>query len=648
MIEVDERVAADGRCCAPRIWTPLRERAAPAYADGIRAVAVVCLHGHLLPRARAGGRRARRADRLPQVSLLQRGQPADEAGAAGRHHGRGRLPLADPAPLRRPGGGGADAGVAADVHAVQRRAGRGRGTSAARTPSSPARPAASSAWCALSQLAGFDQGHRLRHGRHLHRRLALRRASSSGCSTPQVAGVRMRAPMLDIHTVAAGGGSILHFDGAPYRVGPGLGRRRPGPGLLPPRRPAHRHRRQRDARPGPARPLPAVFGPGGDQPLDADVVRRAVHRARRRDRRGHRRRPAARRRSPTASCEIAVANMANAIKKISVQRGHDVTEYVLTTLRRRRRAARLRGRRRAGHAGPCWCHRWPGVLSALRIGLADVTAMREQSVEARARAARRCRACERSPTAGGGGRARSCGPRACPPSGSGSSAGPTCATRAPTPRCRSRWPGWTRWPAAFEAAYRRRYSFLMDRPLIVEAVSVEAVGTRGAAGPRRPASADRAGASRHAAAPQHGADVHRRPVARGAAPPAGRAARRRHASTGPAIIAEANATTVVDPGWRATVTDRTGTCCWTGCGRPAAGRPGRHRGRPGAAGDLQQPLHVDRRADGRPAGVAPPSRSTSRSGWTSPARSSTRTATSSPTRRTCRSTSARWAPACRR
>ena len=49
----------------------------------------------------------------------------------------------------------------------------------------------------------------------------------------QVAGVRLRAPMMSIHTVAAGGGSILHFDGSRYRVGPGLGRRRPGPGLLP-------------------------------------------------------------------------------------------------------------------------------------------------------------------------------------------------------------------------------------------------------------------------------------------------------------------------------------------------------------------------------------------------------------------------------
>ena len=205
-----------------------------------------------------------------------------------------------------------------------------------------------------------------RHGPHRRRRPASTRssastwaaprptcrttpASSSASTRPQVAGVRMRAPMLSIHTVAAGGGSILHFDGSRYRVGPGLGGRRSRARLLPPRRPAHRDRRQRPARPHPARLLPAGVRParrpaaGRARPAGASFA--ALGRA---DRRGHRR-PARRREQVAAGfLEIAVANMANAIKKISVQRGYDVTRYVLN-LRRRRRPARLRGRRRAGH-----------------------------------------------------------------------------------------------------------------------------------------------------------------------------------------------------------------------------------------------------------------------------------------------------------
>ena len=83
----------------------------------------------------------------------------------------------------------------------------------------------------------------------------------------QVAGVRLRAPMLSIHTVAAGGGSVLHFDDGRYQVGPDSAGRA-GARLLRSRRPADGDRRQRAARPGPAGALPGVFGPAGDQPLD--------------------------------------------------------------------------------------------------------------------------------------------------------------------------------------------------------------------------------------------------------------------------------------------------------------------------------------------------------------------------------------------
>ena len=199
--------------------------------------------------------------------------------------------------------------------------------------------------------------------------------------TTQVAGVRLRAPDAG-HPHRRRRRRVdpaLRRQPLPRR--PGLGRRRPRPRLLPRRRPAHRHRRQRDARPHPARALPA--------------------RVRSRRRPAARRRDRAARGSPSwpprsasdtgddrtpeqvaeGYLQIAVANMANAVKRISVQKGHDVTRYALTTF--------------GGAGGQHACAvadslgirtvlvpPMAGVLSALGIGLADTTAMREQSVEA--------------------------------------------------------------------------------------------------------------------------------------------------------------------------------------------------------------------------------------------------------------------------
>lgn len=196
----------------------------------------------------------------------------------------------------------------------------------------------------------------------------------------QVAGVRMRAPMMNIHTVAAGGGSVLHFDGQRYRVGPDSAGAVPGPACY--RRGGPLTVTDANVMLGRVQPdhFPAVFGPDGDQPLDADVVRerftalaREVEKAT-----GVRREPAE---VAAGFLEIAVLNMASAVKKISVQRGHDITRYALTSF--------------GGAGGQHACAvadalgvdtvivpPLAGVLSAYGIGLADATAMREQSVEA--------------------------------------------------------------------------------------------------------------------------------------------------------------------------------------------------------------------------------------------------------------------------
>ncbi|HXZ72848.1 MAG TPA: hydantoinase/oxoprolinase family protein, partial [Streptosporangiaceae bacterium] len=198
----------------------------------------------------------------------------------------------------------------------------------------------------------------------------------------QVAGVRMRAPMLSIHTVAAGGGSVLHFDGSRYRVGPDSAGADPGPAAY--RRGGPLTVTDANIMLGRIQPeyFPAVFGASGSEPLDAGIVREKFTSLARQIGAATGAKPEPAPEQVAAGfLEIAVANMANAIKKISVQRGYDITRYVLATF--------------GGAGGQHACavadalgitevliHPLAGVLSAYGMGLADVTAMRERSVEA--------------------------------------------------------------------------------------------------------------------------------------------------------------------------------------------------------------------------------------------------------------------------
>ncbi|MTI09141.1 hydantoinase B/oxoprolinase family protein [Curvivirga aplysinae] len=195
----------------------------------------------------------------------------------------------------------------------------------------------------------------------------------------QVAGVRMRAPMMQIHTVAAGGGSICHFDGGRYRVGPESAGANPGPAAY--RRGGPLTVTDCNVMLGKLQPdfFPPVFGPNQDEPLDKAIVAQKftemaqeIEKATGDKRTAHE--------VAEGFLKIAVENMANAIKKISVQRGYDVTEYTLTSF--------------GGAGGQHAClvadalgmtkvllHPFAGVLSAFGMGLADVRAMREKSVE---------------------------------------------------------------------------------------------------------------------------------------------------------------------------------------------------------------------------------------------------------------------------
>jgi 5-oxoprolinase (ATP-hydrolysing) len=551
VVEVDERIAADGTELRPpdleRLERDLRAAAGDddGDGDGVRAVAVVCLHSHLHPEhERAIGALAERvgfghvslsSEVSPLMKLVPRGDTAVVdaylSPVLRRYVDRVAGELGGVRLLFMQSNGGlAEAGHFRGKDAIL---------------SGPAGGIVGMA--RVSQLAGFDKVIGFDMGGTStdvsHFAGAYERVFHA-----QVAGVRLRAPMLDIHTVAAGGGSVLHFDGSRYRVGPDSAGASPGPAcyrgggpltvtdanvMLGRIQPAH---------------FPRVFGPDGDQPLDGEVVaeRFAELAGEIRDRTGDDR---SAEQVAEGFLTIAVANMANAVKRISVQKGHDVTEYVLTTF--------------GGAGGQHACAvadslgirtvlipPMAGVLSALGIGLADVTAMREQSVETRLD----------DSADGAMKRLHTVADEL-----AGAATAELREEDVPADRIRVsrrvhlRYEGTdTAIPvelaaaadmaAAFEDSHRATYSFTMDRPLVAEAVAVEATGltdqpdlTRPVDAPARDVPAETV--RLYAGGRWRDAPLHQREGLR----PGQRVA-------GPAIIAEANATTVVDDGWEAETT----------------------------------------------------------------------------------------------
>ncbi|KWZ52213.1 5-oxoprolinase [Burkholderia ubonensis] len=365
----------------------------------------------------------------------------------------------------------------------------------------------------------------------------------------QVAGVRMRAPMMSIHTVAAGGGSVLSFDGARLRVGPESAGANPGPAAY--RRGGPLTVTDCNVMLGKIQPgyFPRVFGPHADEPLDrdgvvakfdalADEILAAT---------GRRETPEA---LAEGFLEIAIGSMANAIKKISVQRGHDVSRYVLTTF------GGAGGQHACGVADALgmtqvFAHPLAGVLSAYGMGLADQTAMRERAVEAvlsdASLATLNATLDQLADEAVGALREQGVPPE-------------RIATER---RVHLRYQGTDSALAvpagsvdamrqAFDAAYRQRYAFLMPgTPLVAELASVEAIGRSDAPVEVAPLAARDAGA-----APRADAAVrfYSGGAWRDAALYVRDALLAGDVIDGPAIVAEKNGTTVVEPGWRARMT----------------------------------------------------------------------------------------------
>ncbi|GAB4290330.1 MAG: hydantoinase B/oxoprolinase family protein [Roseovarius sp.] len=548
VLEVDERLRADGSVERALDCAALAEPLAAARAEGIEAVAIVLMHAWKNPAHEVTLARMVRAAGFGQVSV------SHEVSPLVKLVGRGDTTVVDA--YLSPILGRYVAGVAAALGAtppgepgptLQFMMSSGGLTAAERFQGKDAilsGPAGgvvgmveTAADAGFSRVIGFDMGGTSTDVAHFADE--YERAFDS-----EVAGVRIRAPMMRIHTVAAGGGSILHADPGRFRVGPDSAGANPGPACY--RRGGPLTVTDANVMLGRLRPeyFPRVFGPGQDQPLDAELVRARFAQIAR-----------AEGRSPEELAEgfltIAVENMANAIKKISVQRGYDVTKYLLNAF--------------GGAAGQHACrvadalgieavliHPLSGLLSAYGIGRATVSASRQQalvrplaeeSLAAIAALEARLSAAVAADLAGQGVAAASC--------------------RAVT-RLHLRYAGTdTALPVAwhgdaaaaraeFEAAHKAQFGFISpDKPVTVEAVEVEM---------SEPAAARGEAAAAVVAPRQAPPDESVTLYCSGAHVRAGVYRRERLTPgdrvQGPALIIEANQTIVVEPGWRAELTVR--------------------------------------------------------------------------------------------
>ena len=538
-VEVDERVQADGVVLTPLDEAGARHALEDAYGSGLRACAVVFMHGHRYDAHEARVAEIAREvgftqisashEVIPLMKLVSRGDTTVADAYLSPILGRYIARIADELEGRRLMFMQSNGGLT-DAYRF-----RGKDAILSGPAGGVVGAVRTAAMADFGKIIGFDMGGTSTDVSHFD-------GTYERTQDNIVAGVRIRAPMMRIHTVAAGGGSILHFDGARMRVGPDSAGADPGPACY--------------RRGGPlsvtdcnvmlgriqAEVFPHVFGPGGDQPLDAEVVR--VRFAALAEEIGDGRTPEA---VAEGFSRIAVDNMANAIKVISTQRGYDITDYTLCGF--------------GAAAGQHVCavadalgmdkvllHPFAGVLSAYGMGLADIRVIRERGVEAElcpkampgmheTLAALESEARAEMETQGVG-------------------------EAAMERRAHIRYLGTDTAlvvpfdPEAsiaerFAAAHERQFGFASpDKALVVEALSVEL------AGGAEPLDEPEVALSDGQPAPDsHGpmlcdGDWREVPIfAREAILPGQRLA-------GPAIVIEPTATTVVDPGWQAEMTAR--------------------------------------------------------------------------------------------
>ena len=380
--EVDERLSAHGDVVAPLDEDTTRAALQSAFDDGMRAVAIAFMHGY---RYHAHERRAGEIARevgFAQVSLSHEASPLMKLVS------RGDTTVVDAylSPLLRryvqqvsdeldADKGGCDRlmfmqsnGGLTDAHLFQ-----GKDAILSGPAGGVVGMVQTGAIAGYDKLIGFDMGGTSTDVCHFN-------GEYERAFETEVAGVRMRAPMMHIHTVAAGGGSILAFDNGRFRVGPESAGANPGPACY--RRGGPLTVTDCNVALGRIQPthFPKVFGPNGNEALDSDVVREKFDVMARQiaEHTGDAVLPAEA--VAEGFLRIAVENMANAIKKISVQRGYDVTEYTLNCFggaggQHACLVADALGMRRV------FIHPFAGVLSAYGMGLAEIRAMRERQIE---------------------------------------------------------------------------------------------------------------------------------------------------------------------------------------------------------------------------------------------------------------------------
>ena len=385
VVEIDERVTAEGEVLIPLDETAARAGLEAAFDRGLRAIAIVLMHGYRHTAHETALARIAREVGFTQVSV------SHEVGPLIKLIGRGDTTVADAylAPVigRYVRGFSGALGEGQAPLFMQSSGGLIEGARLAGKDAILSGPAGGIVGMArtaeaagFDHVIGFDMGGTSTDVSHYA-------GEYERDTETMIAGARLRVPMLRIHTVAAGGGSICRFENGRYRVGPESAGAVPGPACY--RRGGPLTVTDCNVLLGKLQPgfFPPLFGPSGDQPLDADAVARRF--AEMADEVGA---ATGARPDVRAMAEgmiaIAVANMAHAIKRISVARGHDVTRYTLACF----------GGAGGQHAclvadalgmGRVMIHPHAGVLSAYGMGLADRSVLRERTVRTASRTDRR-------------------------------------------------------------------------------------------------------------------------------------------------------------------------------------------------------------------------------------------------------------------
>ena len=375
-IEIDERVTANGEVLQPVDLVAARRELQLAYDSGIRSVAIVLMHGY-----RFDSHEQQIAEAARQIGFTQI-SPSSRVSPLMKLVSRGDTTVVDAylSPiLRRYVSQVTDALGDARLMFMQSNGGlvdadlfHGKDAILSGPAGGIVGAARTAAMAGHDKIISFDMGGTSTDVAHYD-------GEYERAFDTQVAGVRIRAPMMQINTVAAGGGSILHFDGSRYRVGPDSAGANPGPACY--RRGGPLTVTDANVLLGRLVPefFPKVFGPNADAALDLDVVQTkfADLTADINARTGQQLQPED---VAAGFRKIAVENMAIAIKKISTQRGHDVSRYTLNCF----------GGAGGQHAcdiadtlgmSHIFLHRLAGVLSAYGMGLADMRLMREKAVE---------------------------------------------------------------------------------------------------------------------------------------------------------------------------------------------------------------------------------------------------------------------------